>query len=47
LPPACQGDKASHLTDPDLALVVKAWPDLPRHIRQTIISIVAITPKSG
>lgn len=30
--------------DPDLALVVERWPNLPEHIKQTIKTLVEIQP---
>ena len=28
------------IQDPDLAKVVKAWPELPEHVRQAILALV-------
>jgi hypothetical protein len=30
-------------TDPDLARVVAAWPDLPPHIRAAVLALVGTT----
>jgi hypothetical protein len=29
------------VTDPELARVVEAWPDLPSHIRAAVVALVA------
>jgi hypothetical protein len=33
--------------DPDLALVVEHWPDLPEHLKEAIKSLVETTSKKG
>jgi hypothetical protein len=30
-------------TDPDLARVVTAWPDLPPHIRAAVLALIGTT----
>ena len=32
---------AKTVTDPDLAKVIEAWPDLPEHIRAAVLTLVA------
>lgn len=33
--------------DPDLTSVIKAWPELPEHIKQTIRTLITITTKKS
>ena len=33
--------------DPDLARVVKAWPDLPPHIKAAVLALVQTAPSTG
>ena len=37
---ATNGGAAEALADPDLAAVVKAWPELPRAVRAGILAMV-------
>jgi hypothetical protein len=32
-------------TDPDLAHVIDAWPDLPAHIRAAVLALVRAAPQ--
>jgi hypothetical protein len=34
-------------SDPDLALIQDRWPELPEHIRATIMTLVQSAPKQG
>jgi hypothetical protein len=34
------------VTDHDLAVVVKAWPDLPAEVRKMIVGVITFTPKA-
>ncbi len=31
--------------DPDLTSVIKAWPELPEHVKKTICTLVSVTCK--
>jgi hypothetical protein len=36
-------DPKSGVSDPDLTAVVEAWPDLPEHVRATILTLIRST----
>ena len=38
--PGVQSETFSAQNDPDLALLVEAWPDLPEHIKDQITALV-------